>query len=173
MKKLFVKPVLLLTLIASLLVVSSCEESAEVVEADLIGAWDIGQASVDIKVGPVTLLDFLISTLQFGQAAAQELVDQITAEFLDFGGGTFTFNTDYTCLLSRNNLEGSGTWKLEGDKLYLDISGELIDEEPLTIRSINSSDAVVAIEQKQEIDPGEGISSINATIIIELNLNKQ
>lgn len=173
MKKLFVKPVILLTLIASLLFVSSCEESAEVVEADLIGSWDIGQASADVKVGPVTLLDFLISTLQFGQAAAQELVDQITAEFLDFGGGTFTFNEDYTYLMSRSELEESGTWKLEGDKLYLNISGEVADEDPLTVQSMNSSAAVVAWEQEQEIDPGEGMSSINATIIIELNLTKQ
>lgn len=173
MKKLVVKPLILLTLIASMLFVSSCEESAEVVEADLIGSWDIGQASADVKVGPVSLFDFLISTLQFGQAAAQELVDQITAEFLDFGGGTFTFKEDYTYLMSRSKLEESGTWKLEGDKLYLNISDQIADEDPLTVQSINSSAAVVAWEQKQEIDPGEGMSSINATIIIELNLSKQ
>ncbi len=173
MKKLVVKPLILLTLIASMLFVSSCEESAEVVEADLIGSWDIGQASADVKVGPVSLFDFLISTLQFGQAAAQELVDQITAEFLDFGGGTFTFKEDYTYLMSRSKLEESGTWKLEGDKLYLNISDQTADEDPLTVQSINSSAAVVAWEQKQEIDPGEGMSSINATIIIELNLSKQ
>ena len=96
MKKSFVKPVILLFLIASMLFVSSCEESVEVIDADLIGTWDIGQASVDIKVGPVSLLDFLISSLQFGQEAAQEVVDQITSEFLEIGGGTVTFNTDYS-----------------------------------------------------------------------------
>jgi len=173
MKKLFVKPVILLTLIASLLFVSSCEESAEVVEADLIGAWDIGQASVDVKVGPVTLLDFLISTMQFGQAAAQELVDQITAEFLEIGGGTVTFNADYTYLMFRSDLEESGTWKLEGDKLYLNISDQIPDEDPLTVQSMSSSAAVVAWEQDQEIELGEGMSNVNATIVIELNLTKQ
>jgi len=156
-----------------LLFVSSCEESAEVVEADLIGAWDIGQASVDIKVGPLSLLDFLISSLQFGQEAAQELVDQITSEFLEIGGGTVTFNVDYSYLMSRSDLEESGTWNLEGNKLYLNISDETVDEDPLTIESMNSSAAVVAWEQEQEIDLGEGTSKFNAIIIIELNLTKQ
>ena len=173
MKKLFVNPIILLTLIASLLFVSSCEESADVVEADLIGAWDIGQASVDVKVGPISLLDFLISTLQFGQAAAQELVDQITAEFLEIGGGTVTFNADYSYLMSRSDLEESGTWNLEGDQLYLNISDEIADEDPLTIQSMTSSAAVVAWEEEQELPLGEGNSPVNATIIIELNLAKQ
>ena len=173
MKKLFVNPVIVFTLIASLLFVSSCEESADVVEADLIGAWDIGQASVDVKVGPLSLLDFLISSLQFGQEAAKEIVDQITSEFLEFGGGTITFNADYSYLMSRSQLEESGTWKLEGDQLYMNISEEIADDDPLTVESMNSSAAVVAWEQEQEIDLGEGTPKFTAIIIIELNLDKQ
>ena len=173
MKKLFVNPVILLTLIASLLFVSSCEESAEVVEADLIGAWDIGQVNVDVKVGPVKLVDFLISTLQFGQAAAQEIVDQVTAEFLEIGGGSVTFNADYSYLMSRSELNENGTWKLEGDQLYMNISDQIEDEDPLTIQSMNSSAAVVAWEEEQKISLDEGMSDINAIIIIELNLSKQ
>jgi hypothetical protein len=173
MKKLFVNPVIILTLITSLLFVSSCEESVEVVEADLIGIWDIGQASADIKVGPLSLFDFLISTLQFGQEAAQEIVDQYTAEYLDFGAGTFTFNSDYSYLTVRGDLEESGKWSLEGNTLYLNISEETVDEDPLTIESMNGSAAVVAWEMEQEINLGEGISSFNALIIIEVNLTKQ
>ncbi len=142
-------------------------------EADLIGAWDIGQASVDVKVGPLSLLDFLISTLQFGQEAAKEIVDQITSEFLEFGGGTVTFNADYSYLMSRSEIEESGTWNLEGNKLYLNSSDEAVNEDPLTVESMNSSTAVVAWEQEQEIDLGEGTPKFNAIIIIELNLDKQ
>jgi len=173
MKKLFVNPVIVLTLIASLLFVSSCEERADVVEADLIGAWDMGQASVDVKVGPLPLLDFLISTLQFGQEAAKEIVESITSEFLDFDGGTVTFNADYSYLMSRSQLGQSGTWKLEGDKLYLKTPGATEDEDLLTVQSMNSSAAVVAWEQEQEIDLGDGTQKFNAIIIIELNLDKQ
>jgi hypothetical protein len=173
MRKLFVKPVILLTLIASLLLVSSCEKSVEVVEADLIGTWDIGQASVDIKVGPISLFKYLTSTLPFGEEAAQELVDQYTSEFLEIGGGTVTFNEDYSYTMLQSELEEAGTWKLEGDKLYLTITGETLDDDPLSIESMNSSAAIVAWEEKQEIALGEDIPNFTATIIIELNLSKQ
>ena len=174
MRKLFVKPVILLTLIASMLLVSSCEKSVEVVEADLIGTWDIGQASVDIKVGPLSLFNFLISTVpQLGQEAAQELVDQLTSEFLEIGGGTVTFNEDYSYVMIQSELEEAGTWKLEGDKLYLTITGETLDDDPLSIESMNSSAAIVAWEENQEVALGEGMPNFTATIIIELNLSKQ
>ena len=160
-------------LITSLFFFSACEESVEVVEADLIGIWDIGQASADIKVGPLSLLNFLISSLQFSQEAAQEIVDQHTSEYLEFGNGTFTFNSDYSYLILRGELEESGTWNLEGNILYLNISEETVDEDPLTIESMNSTAAVVGWEMEQEINLGEGTPAFNATIIIELNLTRQ
>ena len=172
MKKLFVNPVIILTLIASLLFVSSCEETADVVEADLIGTWDLGEPSVDVKVGPLNLVDFLISTLQFGQEYAQEIFDDITSDFVEIDG-TVTFNADYSYLMSRTDLNESGKWNLEGDKLYLNISEQTMDEDPLTIQSMNSSAAVVAWEQEQEIDLGDGTPKFKAIIIIELNLAKQ
>ena len=173
MRKLFVNPVIVLTLVASLFFVSSCEKSVEVEEADLIGTWDIGQASVDIKVGPISLFDFLISTLQFGQEAAQELVDQYTSEFVEIGGGTVTFNEDYSYLMLQYELEENGTWKLEEDKLYMTITGETQDDNPLSVESLNSSAAIVAWEEEQEISLGEDMNDFTATIIIELNLSKQ
>ncbi len=173
MKKLFVNPVIFLTLITSLLIVSSCEETADVVDADLIGTWDIGQASVDIKVGPVRLIDFLMSTLSYGQEAAQVVVDELTSKFLELGGGTVTFNSDYSYLMSRSELEESGTWNLEGNKLYLNIADQSMDEDPFTVQSMNSSDAVFAWEEEEEINLEEGIPSFKATIIFELNMTKQ
>ncbi len=171
MKKLFVNPVILVSLIATLFFMSSCEESADVVDADLIGTWDIGQASVDIKVGPVKLVDFLISTLQFGQEAAKKVVDDLTAEYLDFGSGSITYNKDYSYLLRRNKIEEGGTWKLEGDKLYMKITDQMESDDPLTVQSMSSSAAVFTWEEKRELDL-EG-TTVNATIVIELNLARK
>jgi len=173
MRKLLVNPVILLTLIASVILVSSCDTKEEIHEADLIGTWDIGQASVDIKVGPLSLFDFLISTLQFGQEAAQELVDEYTSEFVEIGGGTITFNTDYSYLMVQYELEENGTWKLEEDMLYLTITGETMDDDPLNVESLSSAAALVAWEEDQEINLGDGMNPFTATIIIELNLSKQ
>ncbi len=173
MRKLFVNHVILLTLIASMLLVSSCNMKEEIHEADLIGTWDIGQASVDIKVGPLSLFDFLISTLQFGQEAAQELVDDYTSEYVEIGGGTITFNEDYSYLMLQYEHEESGTWELEEDKLYMTLTGETQDDDPLNVESLTSSAALVAWEEDQEISLGEEIPDFTATIIIELNLSKQ
>ncbi len=173
MRKLFVNHVILLTLITSVLLVSSCNMKEEIHEADLIGTWDIGQASVDIKVGPLSLFDFLISTLQFGQEAAQELVDDYTSEYVEIGGGTITFNEDYSYLMLQYEHEESGTWELEEDKLYMTLTGETQDDDPLNVESLTSSAALVAWEEDQEISLGEEIPDFTATIIIELNLSKQ
>ena len=107
------------------------------------------------------------------QEAAELVVDEITSQFLEVGGGTITFNTDYSYLMSRSEFEESGTWNLEGDKLYLTITGETQDDDPLSVESLNSSAAIVAWEQEQEIGIGEGDNVFTATIIIELNLSKQ
>jgi hypothetical protein len=173
MRKLFVNNVIILTLVASVLLVSSCEKKEEIIEADLIGTWDIGQASVDIKVGPISLFDFLISTLQFGQEAAQNLVDEYTSEFAEIGGGTIAFNEDYSYLMHQSEFEEAGTWKLESDLLYMTITGETQDDDPLIVESLSSSAALVAWEEEQEVSLGEDMTDFTATIIIELNLSKQ
>jgi hypothetical protein len=176
MRKVLFKSVYLLMLVASMFVLSSCDllgGDEEINEADLIGAWDIGQPSVDIKVGPVSMMNFLMGTLQFGEEAAQALVDELTAEFVEFDG-TITFNSDYTCHLLQGELEESGAWELEDDELYMTIIEEVPDDVPLIIRSLSSSSAIIAWEQDQELDYNEdGDPDFTATIIIELNLSKQ
>ncbi len=145
----------------------------EIHEADLIGTWDIGQASVDIKVGPISLFKYLTSTLPFGEEAAQEIVDDYTSEYVEIGGGTITFNEDYSYLMLQYEHEESGTWELEEDKLYMTLTGETQDDDPLNVESLTSSAALVAWEEDQEISLGEEIPDFTATIIIELNLSKQ
>ena len=176
MRKLFLKSVFMLIITAPMFLVSSCDllgGDEEINEADLIGVWDIGQPSVDIKVGPVSLMNFLMGTMQFGQEAAQLLVDELTAEFVEFDG-VITFNNDYTCHLLQGELEENGEWELQDDELFMTIIEQVPNETPLIIRSLSSASAVIAWEQDQELDINEdGEADFTATIIIELNLSKQ
>ncbi len=48
-----------------------------------------------------------------------------------------------------------------------------MDDDPLSVESLNSSAALVAWEEEQEISLGEDMTDFTATIIIELNLSKQ
>ena len=174
MKKLLAHAVVLLTLISAVLFVSSCEKEAEIKEADLIGTWDMGQASIDIKVGPVSLFQFLKTSLQLADQEAQDMVDQLTSEFDKISGGTITFEADYSYQMVHGDLSEDGTWKLEGDKLYLTITGEAQDDTPLTVESLDGSSAVVTWDEDQEVDANQdGTNDFTATIIIELNLSKQ
>ena len=172
MRKFVVKPVILIILITSALLISSCKK--EINEADLIGIWDIGQASVDIKVGPINLIQFLKTVLQLGDQEAQDFIDNLISEYDYISGGTITFNADYSYQMLNGGFEEHGTWELKGDKLYLTITGEVLDDEHLIIEDMNSSSAFMVLEEDQEIDIDEnGSTDFTATIIIEVDLSKQ
>ena len=174
MKKSFVNPVIVLSLIASMFFVSSCETEGDIIESDLIGTWEMGQVSVDMKVGPVSLKQFLLNLVPIPDAAADALVDQLASEFMDIGGGTITFNEDYSYALIDGDLGEAGTWSLDDKKLYMVIAGESLDEDPLSVRSLNSTSALVAWEEEIEVELEEyEVPAFTATVEIELNLSKQ
>jgi hypothetical protein len=160
--------------IAALLWSASCNKQADIHEADLIGTWDIGQASVDIKVGPISLLQFLRTTLQLTEQEAEDYVDQLIAEYDYISGGSISFQSDYSYQMLNGEFEENGTWELDGDKLYLTIPGEVLDDEHLVIESLNGSSALMVLEEDVEVDINEdGSTDFTATIIIEVNLSKQ
>lgn len=173
MRNTLLKPVILLVLIAAMFVICSCEKDKNINEADLIGTWEMGQASVDIKVGPISLIQFLKTTLQLTDQQAQDLFDQLASEFDEFGG-TITFETDYSYHLLNGDFGENGTWELDEDQLYLILAGESTDDDPLTLESLNSAAALVVWEEDQEVDIDEdGTGDFTATLIVELNLSKQ
>ena len=175
MRKLFVNPVIVLSLIATMFFVSSCETEGEIVESDLIGTWDMGEVSVDMKVGPISLKKFLLTMTPLPDVAAEALEEKLTTELLDnIGGGTITFREDYSYALINDDLGEAGTWSLDGKMLYLVLTGETVDDDPLSVNSLNSTAAIVSWEEDQEVDFDEdGETDFTATIVIELNLAKQ
>ena len=174
MSKHFFKSILILTLIASLLSLNSCQKEADIQEADLIGTWDIGQASVDIKVGPISLIQFLRTALQLSEQEAEDYLDQLIAEYDYISGGTITFNADYSYEMLNGDFQEQGTWELKKDKLYLTISGETLDDEHLVIEKLNSSSAHMVVKEDVDVDIDEdGSTDFTATIVIEVDLSKQ
>ncbi len=173
MRKYIVNPVIALTLAVFLLFVSSCEKKVEINEADLIGVWDMGPTSVDVKVGPVSMLQFLKTTLQMSDQQAQEFVDHMVAEF-QINDGVVRFSEDYSYEMVKWDLGEEGTWELESDQLYLTVTGES-QSFPVTIESLNSTAGLVVWEEEHEVNISvEGTPhSFTATIIMEVNLTKQ
>jgi hypothetical protein len=172
MKKLFVNPVIVLALVASMFLVSSCEKEVDFNQADLIGTWDMGDTSVDAKVGPVSLKQAIkVALPALPDQTIDALIDELMSEFSDLGVGTITFNEDNSYALAQGELGEEGTWDLEGDKLHMILAGESMDENPLIVRSLTSSAAVVAWEEEVELEL-EGVT-FDVIIEIEMNLSKQ
>ena len=141
MKRCISSSLILFTLFAIALALNSCKKEVEVLEADLIGTWDIGQAAVDIKVGPISLITFLKTTLQLSDQEAQQMLDELIADFDYISGGTITFSADYTYQLLNGDFEENGTWELSGNKLYLTVTGEILEDKPLTFEEMDGSSA--------------------------------
>lgn len=174
MKRFIPTPIILFTMIAIVLALSSCKKEVEVHEADLIGTWDIGQAAVDIKVGPISLITFLRTTLQLSDQEAQAMLDELIADFDYISGGTITFAADYSYQLINGDFEENGTWELGGNKLYLTVTGEILENKPLTFEEMDGSTALMVLEDDQDVDFDEdGSGDFTATIIIEVELTKQ
>ena len=174
MKRFIPKPFILFALIVMSIAMSSCKKEVEVAEADLIGTWDIGQAAVDIKVGPISLITFLKTTLQLSDQEAQEMLDDLIADFDYISGGTITFRADYSYQLLNAGFEENGTWELAGNKLYLTVTGEILEDKPLTFEEMDGSTAFMVLEDDQDVDFDEdGSRDFTATIVIEVELTKQ
>ena len=174
MKRFVCKSLIIFTLIATAIALSSCKKEVEVHEADLIGTWDIGQAAVDIKVGPISLISFLRTTLQLSDQEAQEMLDDLIADFDYISGGTISFAADYSYQLLNGDFEENGTWELAGNKLYLTVTGEILEDKPLTFEEMDGSTAFMVLEDDQDIDFDEdGSKDFTATIVIEVELTKQ
>jgi hypothetical protein len=173
MKRTFIKPGIFLVLVTAMAFTSSCNKEADIHEADLIGVWAIGQATADAKVGPLSILQFLRTTLQLSEQEAQAYIDELISEYDYISGGTITFNADYSYQMLNGDFEENGTWELQGDKLYLTISGEDLDDEHLIIESLDGSSAFMVLEEDVEVDMNEdGSKDFTATIIIEVDLTK-
>ena len=174
MKRYIARTLLVFTLIVIAVALSSCKKEVVVHEADLIGTWDIGQAAVDIKVGPISLVTFLQTTLQLGDQEAQEMLDDLIADFDYISGGTITFKADYSYQLVNGDFEENGTWELGGNKLYLTVTGEILEDKPLTFEEMDGSTAYMVLEDDQDVDFDEdGSKDFTATIVIEVELTKQ
>lgn len=174
MKRCISKSLILFTLIAIATALSSCNKEVEVHEADLIGTWDIGQAAVDIKVGPISLLTFLQTTLQLSDQEARQMLDELIADFDYISGGTITFSADHSYQLLNGDFEENGTWELGGNKLYLTVTGEILEDKPLTFEEMDGSTALMVLEDDQDVDFDEdGSKDFTATIVIEVELSKQ
>jgi len=156
--KSFTKASSLILICLSLVLFNSCEkDEGEKVSSDLIGTWTVKESSMDVTVGGVDLVSYIMTAFEIPEAQAQLFADLFLA---DEGGmaptGTITIKDDNTYTANMDGESESGTWAVSMDGKTLTISGT--DEygpysDDLTIVSLSSSQLVLSItEDSEDVD---------------------
>jgi hypothetical protein len=177
--KTFIKPIFLIAISFSLVFFNSCEtDDDEQVKSDLIGTWTIDDSDVEIKVGGVDLVDYLIEMFDIPQEQAQDIADLLSGDYGDVEASTITFNEDNTYQVNFGDGVENGTWSVSSDGKTLTITEVNDDGEDyvdnLTITSLTSSMLVLTLPtETEEIDLDEdGINETTMEISVVITLTK-
>ena len=177
--KYFIKANFLIVMSLSILLFTSCEtDEGEKVQSDLIGTWTIDESTVDMTIGGVSLVTFLMNTYQASEAEAKAFADIIMAEFESEISGTITFNGDNTYQAKMGDEVENGTWSVSSDGNTLTITGVDDDgttySDDLIIVSVSSSMLVVSPPaETEDIDlDDDGVNETTMQIALELTLTK-
>jgi hypothetical protein len=177
--KFFTKASFLILLCLSLVFFNSCEkDEGKQASSDLIGTWTVKESSMDVSVGGVDLVTYLMTAFDITEAQAKIFADLFLA---GEGGmtptGTITIKDDNTYTANIDGEAESGTWAVSSDGETLTISGT--DEygpysDDLTIVSLSSSQLVLSItEDSEEVDlDDDNVAETTMDFSITMTLTK-
>ena len=162
----------------ALLATSGCSDDDEGIsftDDDIIGVWTVSGATVDFSVGGMSLVDYLVETLELSEAEAL-LYEALISEGFDQGfDGTVEMKTDNTYVAQfGDDPAENGTWELTADGTILKLleAGESEATE-LKLISINSTTMVLEYDESELIDFDQDGVEEETTLLIEMTLTKQ
>jgi hypothetical protein len=152
----------------------SCNEDGEVFVADdIVGLWTIQEASADISVGSMSLVDYLKEYLELSEIEAQAFELAMKQGIAEGMNGTVDMKSDNTYLAEfADDPPETGDWELiDGKKLKLLETGAAEPAE-LTIISLTSSKLVLEFEESEVEDMNQDGTDEELTMLINLTLTK-
>jgi len=175
MKNLLPKLTMLISISIAIVLTSSCskEDENEQASNDLLGTWTFGQSSVDLSVGSVDLVDYMVANFEYTQQEAEIMVSFFTTAMQSANQGTITFNENGNYQLVNSDGTENGTWSIDndGNTLTLVYEGET---DNISIISLSASSMKLGIPtETAEIDlDGDDENETTVNIDSELNLSK-
>lgn len=166
---------LLLSLILTMVLVSSCNKETEDEKAqnELIGTWNIDNSTADLSVGGVDLATYMTTNFNYTEEQAQMMVNLFTSGIEAGNQGTINFKDDNTYQFTNSEGVENGTWSINNDGSTLVLVYEN-ETDNLTIVSLSSSNLKLRIPTESETvdldDDGDDETTID--VDIELNLSK-
>jgi hypothetical protein len=149
------------------------EDEEEKASNDLHGTWTFKETNVDLSVGGVDLVDYLVNTMGYSATEAQFMVDFYVNAMESSNQGTITFNDDNTYKYVDGQGEENGTWSItnDGNTLTMVYDGET---DNLTILSLSSSSLKLRLPPETEsVDmDGDDVEETDITVVMEISLTK-
>lgn len=175
MKRLFILLRILLLLFAVALAFASCERSEAISDADLVGTWEIEDASARIYVAGVDLTDVLKLTWSYAEDEAAAMADSMETVFLEGMEGSVMFEETHSfSIMLSNEPEETGTWSLndEGTSISLAYDGSSFDE--LTIDSYEETTLIIQLPAEEEMMDmnSDGTEDISVDVIFQVVLER-
>jgi hypothetical protein len=176
MQSRFKLSVLILFLSTAILFISTCKKDEETVPPEdlLEGTWKFGETTIDLTVGGVDLVQYVMDNFGYTQQQADLMVAQFAAAVNDDNEGEITFNEDKTYSVAYDSGDTeNGTWAInaEGTELTLTYENET---DQLFIRTLTSILLIISLPTEVEyVDfDGDEIEETELTMNGELRLTK-
>jgi hypothetical protein len=164
----------IILLVAALAVAfASCERTDAISDADLVGTWEIEDASARIYVAGVDLTDVLKLTYSYADAEAAAMADSLESMFVEDMQGALLFDEahDFSIMLV-NEPEETGTWTLSSDGTTLSLEHDDTAFDQLTIEGYEEPVLTITLPTAKEVmDMKEdGAEDVSVDVVIKIVL---
>lgn len=163
-----------LLMIPFLVLVTGCnkDEEDEIATSDIIGKWTISSVSFDIKLGEVSLIDYLIDQYGFTEEEADLYRDLIDSELDSEFEGTIEFKSNQTFVIDIGGESDTGTWELSADKKTLTLDEGTEDETIAEVKTLTSSQLHLLFTTNEYFDFDEDGTDDVMSVVVDMQLVK-
>lgn len=156
-------------LVLSLVMLASCSKDEPTPADKLVGKWSSGTVSINMKVGDMTLNQYLVST---GVSAAEALLYTalINSTMQSYFTGELLINADktFTWKTTSSTTSVSGTWSVDND-------GGLTLNSPTGLGGVfdimELSPAKLNLHSLQNVDPALMGNALTSTVTVDITLS--
>lgn len=151
--------------------------TANIVESDLLGTWDLSKMTtdslVDLNQDGIFTNDLLIETTCFDPMSitfnADETFSSVNSR-MDFKAGET--DDQFLCMGDRTD---TGTWSVEGDVLYLhvEVDGSIYNHTKNLIMTENTFSFKVNKEESKQYVTDPGDTSVSKVTVVSLEYTKK
>jgi hypothetical protein len=163
-----------LLMIPCLLLLTGCnkDEEDEITTSNIIGKWTISAVTFDIKIGEVSLIDYLIDQLGLTEEEADLYRSLIDSELDSEFEGTIEFKSNQTFNIDIGGESDTGTWELSSDNKTLILDEGTEDETIAEVKILTSTQLHLVFTTNEYLDFDEDGTEDVMSVVVDMQLVK-